>query len=129
MERNEDWDKKEAITIATLRSTIKRTSCMRILEYLTKNSKGDTVSEIAKKLEMEWETVKYNLVKLAKCGFLEIVRDDMDGRTKYYYIADKKATEKALELYHIKQRKDEEWEKRRPKSPEPSKNEEVMEVS
>jgi hypothetical protein len=63
-------------------------------------------------------------------GFVEIEEDRMDERTKYFKIADKKATEKAIELWEDRQRKTkkkEEEEKKNPKV-EYEKTTEVEEI-
>jgi DNA-binding MarR family transcriptional regulator len=105
MEKDEEWGKKSDITIATIRSTAKRESCIRILVYLNGNSVSRTIQEVSDNLEMDWGTAKHNLSKLMEAGFIEPEEDKMDGRTKYFKILDKKAVEKAIEYYEDRQRK------------------------
>jgi DNA-binding transcriptional ArsR family regulator len=98
------WDRQD-ITIGTILSVAKRDSAIRILKYLADNSDALTVTEISESLDMDWGTVKNQLFKLTEAGFLTLVEDKMDARCKYYQIADKKATEKAIELWEDRQRK------------------------
>jgi len=115
MEKDEEYS---SISIATIRSAAKRDSAMRILAFLNHNSESRTIQEISDALEMDWGTAKHNLLKLTEAGFVELVPDKMDARCKYYQIADKKATEKAIELWEDRQRKlekKEEEPKLRPK--------------
>jgi DNA-binding MarR family transcriptional regulator len=102
---SEEYSKQSDITIATIRSTAKRNSAMRILIYLNNNSDPYTLTEIADELDMDYGTATNNLFKLTESGFIEKVEDRMDGRTKYFKISDKKATEKAIEYYEDRQRK------------------------
>jgi len=118
MEGSEEWDRRADITIATIRSTAKRESAMRILGYLNNNSDGGTIQEISDGLDMDWGTAKPNLTKLTECGFVELVKDDMDARCRYFKIASKKAVEKALELYRIRQVKMKKKEQERKVNPE-----------
>jgi DNA-binding MarR family transcriptional regulator len=130
MESEEENREPTGITIATIRSTAKRNSAMRILTFLNKNSDAHTITEISDELDMEWGTAQWNLMKLETCGFLELVEDKMDGRCKYYKIADKIAVEKVIELYRKRQdriEKKEEETKLNPKVEEPRT--EVEEVS
>jgi len=123
------WDRQD-ITIATIRSTAKRDSAIRILKHLNDNSDALTVTEISESLDMDWGTVKNQLYKLTEAGFLELVEDKMDARCKYYQIANKKAVEKAIELWEDRQRKmkkKEEEMKLHPKV-EPEKPREVEEI-
>lgn len=105
MEKDEEWSKTTDVTIATIRSTAKRESCMRILVCLNDNSESHTIQEVSDSLEMDWGTAKHNLLKLMEAGFIEPEEDKMDGRTKYFKITDKKAVEKAIEYYEDRQRK------------------------
>jgi DNA-binding MarR family transcriptional regulator len=93
MENEEVQSKKSEITWATINSTAKRKSCMRILEYLSHNSESATITEISDALDMDWMTCKCNLVKLMGAGFLELEEDKMDERTRYFKIAVLKAIE------------------------------------
>jgi DNA-binding MarR family transcriptional regulator len=130
MEKDEEWNKQTDITIATIRSAAKRDSAMRILAFLNNNSESRTIQEISDALEMDWGTAKHNLLKLTEAGFVELVPDKMDARCKYYQIADKKATEKAIELWEDRQRKlrkKEEENKFKPKV-EPTKPTEAEEI-
>ena len=102
MEKDEEYS---SISIATIRSAAKRDSAMRILAFLNHNSESRTIQEISDALEMDWGTAKHNLLKLTEAGFVELVPDKMDARCKYYQIADKKAVEKAIELWEDRQRK------------------------
>lgn len=116
-DEEEYWQKSE-ITTATIRSTAKRNTAMRILSHLNNNSDSLTISEIAEALDIEWETTKHNLLKLMEAGFVEPEEDKMDSRTRYFKIKDKKATEKAIELWEERQRrlkKKEEKAKHKPK--------------
>ena len=111
------WDKQD-ITIATIRSTAKRDSAIRILKHLTNNSDALTVTEISESLDMDWGTAKNQLYKLTEAGFLELVEDKMDARCKYYRIANKEAVERAIEYWEDRQRKlkkQEEENKHKPK--------------
>jgi predicted transcriptional regulator len=54
---------------------------------------------------MNWMTAKHNLLKLMEAGFIEPEQDKMDKRTRFFKIADKKATEKAIEYWEDRQRK------------------------
>jgi len=123
------WDKQD-ITIATIRSTAKRDSAIRILKHLTNNSDALTVTEISESLDMDWGTAKNQLFKLTEAGFLELVEDKMDARCKYYRIANKEAVERAIEYWEDRQRKlkkQEEENKHKPKV-EPTKPTEVEEI-
>jgi len=91
--------KKTEISGATIRSTSKRRSAMKILMFLNLENMPHTITEIAEELEIDWSTVKHNLLKLKECEFIEIVEDKMDTRTRYFQVVNKKATEKAIELY------------------------------
>ena len=117
MESEEEFRKHSDVTIATIRSTAKRDSAMRILMFLNDNSDALTITEISDGLDMDWGTAKNSLTKLVEAGFLSPEEDRMDGRTKYFRIADKKAVEKANDYYRIRQAKlkQEEEEKRNPK--------------
>jgi DNA-binding MarR family transcriptional regulator len=124
MSEDKEW-KESDVTIATLRSTAKRESCMKILTYLNNNSGSFTISEISDALDLDWGTTKWNCLKLTEAGFIEPEEDKMDGRTKYFKISDKKAVEKAIEYYEDRQRKlkkQEEEERTKPKV-EPVKSE------
>ena len=90
---------KTEISGATVRSTSKRRSAMKILMFLNREDLPHTITEIAEELDMDWSTVKHNLLKLKECNFVELVEDKMDTRTRYYQVVDKKATEKAIGLY------------------------------
>jgi DNA-binding MarR family transcriptional regulator len=105
MEKDEENRKSSDVTIATIRSTAKRESCMRILTYLNNNFESRTIQEVSDRLEMDWGTAKHNLTKLMEAGFVEPEEDRMDGRTRSFRILDKKATEKAIEYYEDRQRK------------------------
>jgi len=105
MESEEEFRKHSDVTIATIRSTAKRDSVMRILTFLNNNSDACTITEISDELDMDWGTAKNSLTKLMESGFIELVEDKMDARCRYYQIADKKATEKAIEYYEDRQRK------------------------
>jgi predicted transcriptional regulator len=89
----------ETITEATIRSTAKRPTAMRILVFLNQNSEIYTTTEIADELDLEWTTADYNLQKLLECEFVRIVEDKMDGRTHYYQLVDRKNVEKAISEY------------------------------
>ena len=130
MSEDEEFRKSSDITIATIRSTAKRESCIRILVYLNGNSESRTIQEVSDSREMDWGTAKHNLTKLTEAGFVTPEEDRMDGRTRSFKIADKKAVEKANDYYRIRQvklKKQEEEEKRNPKV-EPLKPREVEEV-
>jgi DNA-binding MarR family transcriptional regulator len=121
MSEDEEFRKSSDITIATIRSTAKRESCIRILVYLNGNSESRTIQEVSDNLEMDWGTAKHNLTKLTEAGFVTPEEDRMDGRTRSFKIADKKAVEKAIDHHRIRQvalKKQEEEEKRNPKVPE-----------
>jgi len=118
-EDKDEWSKKSDITISTIRSTAKRESCIRILTYLNDNSESRTIQEVSDGLEMDWGTAKHNLTKLTEAGFVTPEEDRMDGRTRSFKIADKKAVEKVIEYAEDRQRKlkkQEEEEKRNPKA-------------
>jgi len=122
MEGNERFGQRTDITIATIRSTSKRNSAMRILIHLNNSDdklKAQTVTEISEALDMDWMTAKCNLVRLVECGFVELVQDDMDGRTKYFQIANHEAVEKAIELYKDRQWKLKKKEEELAKYPKP----------
>ena len=130
MSEDEEWRKQTDITIGSIRSASKRTSMIRILTFLNNHSDAFTYTEISDELDMDWMTVKWNVLKLVEAGFVSEVEDKIDLRTHYFQIADKKATEKTLEYYEDRQRKlkkQEEEEKRNPKV-EPLKPREVEEV-
>jgi DNA-binding MarR family transcriptional regulator len=77
---------------------------------------------------MDWGTAKHNLLKLMNAGFVELVPDKMDARCKYYQISDKKAVEKAIELWEDRQPKIKR-EETKPKEPvRETKQTEVEEV-
>jgi DNA-binding MarR family transcriptional regulator len=105
MGKDEEWSKQTDVTIATICSTAKRESCMRILTFLNNHSDAFTYTEISDELDMDWMTAKWNLLKLLEAGFVELVEDKMDARCWYYQIADKKAVEKAIEHYEDRQMK------------------------
>ena len=90
---------KTEISGATIRSTSKRRSAMKILMFLDRENMPHTITEIAEELDIDWSTVKHNLLKLMECEFVELVEDKMDIRTRYFQIVNKEATEKAIELY------------------------------
>ena len=90
---------KTEISGATIRSTSKRRSAMKILMFLDRENMPNTITEISEELDMDWSTVKHNLLKLKECEFVELVEDKMDIRTRYFQIVNKEATEKAIELY------------------------------
>ncbi|MFC1486401.1 ArsR family transcriptional regulator [Thermoproteota archaeon] len=98
MRRQQEVIKKE-ISGATIRSTSKRRSAMKVLMFLDRENMPHTITEIAEELDMDWSTVKHNLLKLMECEFVEIVEDKMDSRTRYFQVVNKKATERAIELY------------------------------
>jgi len=120
------WDRQD-ITIGTIRSVAKRNSAIRILKHLNDNADALTVTEISESLDMDWGTVKNQLYKLTEAGFLELVEDKMDARTKYYQISNKKATEKAIEYWEDRQRKLKKEEITKPKA-EPVKRMEIEEI-
>jgi predicted transcriptional regulator len=91
--------KKVEISDATIRSTSKRRSAMKVLMFLNRENMPHTITEIAEGADIDWGTAKHNLVKLMECHFVGIVEDKMDTRTRYYQVADKEATKKAIELY------------------------------
>jgi len=129
MSEDEEFRKSTDVTIATIRSTAKRESCIRILVCLNGNSESRTIQEVSDSLEMDWGTAKHNLTKLTEAGFISPEEDRMDGRTRSFRISDKKAVEKALEYYEDRKRKlkrQEEEEKRNPKA-EPEKPTEEVE--
>jgi DNA-binding MarR family transcriptional regulator len=105
MEKDEEWNKQGDISIATIRSTVKRDSAMRILAFLNNNTDAYTITEISDEVGINWMTTKANLLKLMEAGFIEPEKDKMDKRTRHFKIADKKATEKAIELWEVRQRK------------------------
>jgi predicted transcriptional regulator len=98
-ETNEPTTISGTISEATIRSTAKRPTAMRILIFLNKNSDIYTTTEIADELDLEWTTADYNLQKLLDCEFVRIVEDKMDGRTHYYQLVDKKNVEKAISQF------------------------------
>ncbi len=98
MKRHQEFNKTE-ITKATIRSTSKRRSAMKILMFLNRENMPHTISEIAEELDVDWGTAKHNLLKLMECKFVEIVEDKMDARTRYFQVVNKEATEKAIKLY------------------------------
>ena len=97
--RRQQEVKKTEISGATIRSTSKRRSAMKILMFLNRENMPHTITEIANELDMDWSTVKHNLLKLMECEFVEAVEDKMDSRTRYFQVVNKKATERAIELY------------------------------
>jgi DNA-binding MarR family transcriptional regulator len=105
MSEGEEWDKQTDITIATIRSTAKRTSMIQILKFLNNHSDAFNYTEISEELDMDWMTVKCNIEKLLEAGFIREVEDKIDGRCHYFQIADKEATEKAIEYWEDRQRK------------------------
>jgi len=126
----EEWDKQTEISIATIRSAAKRDNAMRILAFLNNNSDAYTITEISEALDMDWMTAKANLLKLMEAGFIEREEDKMDGRTRYFKLADREATEKAIEYWEDRQRKmkkkEEEKKKYKPKLPIEEEVEEVF---
>ena len=72
---------------------------MKVLMFLDRENMPNTITEISEELDIDWSTVKHNLLKLMDCEFVEIVEDKMDSRTRYFQIVNKEATEKAIELY------------------------------
>jgi predicted transcriptional regulator len=105
MGEDEEWNKQTDITIATIRSTAKRTSMIQILKFLNNHSDAFNYTEISEELDMDWMTVKWNIQKLMEAGFIREVEDKIDGRCHYFQIADKEATEKAIEYWEDRQRK------------------------
>lgn len=135
MSEDEEWRKQTDITIGSIRSASKRTSMIRILTFLNKSSDAFTYTEISDETELDWMTVKWNVLKLVEAGFITEIEDKIDLRTHHFQIADKKAVEKVIEYAEDRQRKlkkQEEEEKRNPKVPEikakPVKITEVEEV-
>jgi len=127
-EDKDEWSKQSDITLATIRSTAKRESCIRILTYLNDNSESRTIQEVSDGLEMDWGTCKNSLTKLVEAGFISPEEDRMDGRTRHFRILDKKAVEKANDYYRIRQaklKKQEEEEKKNPKAEPATEVEEV----
>ena len=98
MKKHQEFNKTE-ISGATIRSTSKRRSAMKILMFLNREDMPHIISEIAEALDMDWGTAKHNLLKLMDCKFVDIVEDKMDARTRYFQVVNKEATEKAIELY------------------------------
>ena len=98
MRRQQEVIKTE-ISGATIRSTSKRRSAMKVLMFLDRENMPNTITEISEELDIDWSTVKHNLLKLMECEFVELVEDKMDIRTRYFQIVNKEATEKAIELY------------------------------
>ena len=102
MERQLGFGRLE-ITSATIRSTSKRRTAMKILIYLKRENEEEgmplSISEVSEGLDMVWETASYNLMKLVECGFVTKVEDKMDARTRYFQIVNKEAMDKAIELY------------------------------
>jgi predicted transcriptional regulator len=96
--RQQEPEKVE-ISDATIRSTSKRRSAMKVLLFLNRENLPHTITEIAEGVDIDWSTAKHNLLKLMECNFTEIVEDKMDTRTRYYRVVDKEATKKAIELY------------------------------
>ena len=84
---------------ATIRSTSKRRTAMKILIYLKWESMPHSIGEVSEGLDIVYETANYNLTKLVECGFIAKVEDKMDGRTRYFQIINKEATEEAIKLY------------------------------
>ena len=72
---------------------------MKILIYLDGASMPHTIGEVSEGLDILYETATYNLNKLMECNFISRVEDKMDGRTRYFQIANKKATKQAIVLY------------------------------
>jgi predicted transcriptional regulator len=103
-EEDEEWDEQSDISIGTIRSVVKRDTAMRILAFLNKNSTAYTITEISEELGLNWMTAKSNLLKLMEAGFVEPEKDNMDKRTRYFKIADKKAVKKAIQLWEYRQR-------------------------
>jgi len=102
MERQLGFGRLE-ITSATIRSTSKRRTAMKILIHLKRENEQEgmplSISEVSEGLDMVWETASYNLMKLVECGFVTKVEDKMDARTRYFQVVNKEATEKAIKLY------------------------------
>lgn len=84
---------------ATIRSTSKRRTAMKILLYLEGESMPHSIGEVSEGLDILYETANYNLNRLVDCGFIARVEDRMDGRTRHFQIVNKEATEQAIELY------------------------------
>ena len=93
----EPW-KRAGISEATILSTSKRKTSMKIVLFLKRKNRAHTIGEIADGLDMDWGTATYNLRKLMECGFIENVEDRRDARTKYYRIAGSKSVDKVIEL-------------------------------
>ena len=87
---------KTEISGATIRSTSKRRTTMKVLMLLNRESMPHTITEISEELDMDWSTVKHNLLKLKECQFIENVEDKMDTRTRYFQVVNKEATEKEI---------------------------------
>ena len=98
MRRQQEVIKTE-ISGATIRSTSKRRSAMKVLMFLDRENMPHTITEISEELDMDWSTVMHNLLKLMECQFVELVEDKMDSRTRYFQVVNKEATDKAIELY------------------------------
>ena len=92
MRRQQEVIKTE-ISGATIRSTSKRRSAMKVLMFLDRKNMPHTITEISEELDMNWSTVKHNLLKLMDCEFVEIVEDKMDTRTRYFQVVNKEATD------------------------------------
>ena len=98
MEREQEFGRSD-ISGATIRSTSKRRTPMKILLYLEGESMPHSIGEVSEGLDIVYETANYNLNRLVDCGFIARVEDRMDGRTRHFQIVNKEATEQAIELY------------------------------
>jgi len=98
MERQQSFSRSD-ISGATIRSTSKRRTAMKILLYLEGQSMPHTIGEVSDGLDILYETANYNLNRLTDCGFIERMEDRMDGRTRHFQIINKEAVEQAIVLY------------------------------
>jgi DNA-binding transcriptional ArsR family regulator len=102
MERKKEFGRSD-INGATIRSTSKRRTAMKILIYLKRENDWEgmplSIGDISEGLDIAWETTSYNLTKLVECGFIAKVEDKMDARTRYFQVVNKEATGKAIKLY------------------------------
>jgi DNA-binding MarR family transcriptional regulator len=125
MESKEELS-KSSVTIATIHSASKRTSAIKILIYLNNNNDVLNMTEISNGLDMDFGTVTNNLFKLTEAGFLEKIEDQLDGRTRYFRIADKKAVATAIEFWENRERKMKKEGMTKPKvEPKPREVEEI----
>jgi DNA-binding MarR family transcriptional regulator len=95
-------ESKGSLEKSAIAAIIKRNNAMKILLYLIRDKDEEEtyyLQRIADDLGINEMTAYSNLVKLIDAGIVEKSETDVDRRTKYYSITNKRLAEKAIEKY------------------------------